>query len=261
MVKHKTAPRLDARGSTHPNKLRVPQHRRKTRRKKRIRIPALWPILIKTVAVLVILTVAIVLPWRWINPPTSAFMLATYFSSSKKVRHNWTSLKRISPHLAMAVVASEDQKFPSHHGFDFASIQDAMSDHPSQMRGASTITQQVAKNLFLWNGRSYLRKGIEAYLTVYIELLWSKKRILEVYLNIAEFGPGIYGAQSASKLYFRKSTKYLTPHESVLLAAVLPNPNKMSAAKPSRYVIERASRIRASIRNLGGTQYIAAIIR
>lgn len=188
-------------------------------------------------------------------------MLTTQISSSKPVRHNWVPLKRISPNLVIAVVASEDQKFPNHHGFDFASIQNALTSDPSQPRGASTITQQVAKNLFLWNGRSYIRKGIEAVLTVFIETLWTKKRILEIYLNIAEFGPQIYGAQAASKIYFRKSARYLTPRESALLAAVLPNPKKLSAAKPSQYVIERAGRIQTATRSLGGIGYITTMIR
>src|SRR5690606_5359153 len=129
-------------------------------------------------------------------------------------------------------IAAEDQKFPVHHGFDFDSIADALNERRTRRRGASTISQQVAKNLYLWNGHSYVRKGIEAYLTLWIETLWTKERILAVYLNIAEFGPGVYGAPAASRRYFHKSASRLTLYESALLAAVLPNPKRMSAGRP-----------------------------
>lgn len=200
-------------------------------------------LVINSVLALLVFSIALVLPWRWIEPPTSAFMLQARFFDDQVIHYQWQSLSRISSHLQIAVIAAEDQKFPVHYGFDFDSIADALNEKRTRRRGASTISQQVAKNLYLWNGRSYLRKCIEAYLTLWIELLWTKERILEVYLNIAEFGPGVYGASAASHRFFDKSVNQLTPYESALLAAVLPNPRRMSAARPSHYVRGRAAEI------------------
>lgn len=211
-----------------------------------------WFIVISTL-VLLGGGIALVLPWRWIDPPTSSFILQARLFEDRSIHHQWQSLSRISPHLQMAVMAAEDQKFPVHFGFDFDSIADALNEKRGRRRGASTISQQVAKNLYLWNGRSYLRKGIEAYLTLWVEILWTKERILEVYLNIAEFGPGVYGAQAASRRFFDKPANRLTPYESALLAAVLPNPKRMSADRPSRYVRNRAREILAVIPDLAGS--------
>lgn len=208
-------------------------------------------IIINALLALVVLSIVLVLPWRWMNPPTSAFMLQARFLEGQVIYHRWQPLSGISRHLQRAVIAAEDQKFPVHHGFDFDSIADALNERRTRRRGASTISQQVAKNLYLWNGHSYVRKGIEAYLTLWIETLWTKERILEVYLNIAEFGPGVYGAPAASRRYFHKSASRLTPYESALLAAVLPNPKRMSAARPSRYVRSRAAEILTIMQNMG----------
>lgn len=205
---------------------------------------------------LVLLSVLVVLPWRWLALPTSAFMLAERWQSNHEIDYRWMPLARISPQLAIAVVASEDQKFPDHHGFDLDSIMDALSSGRKRVRGASTISQQVAKNLYLWGGRSYLRKGIEAYLTLLIESLWPKRRILEVYLNVAEFAPGVYGAEAASQRLFDKPANRLSLHESSLLAAVLPNPKRMRATAPSEYVSNRARDIRLEVRHLGGPGYL-----
>jgi monofunctional biosynthetic peptidoglycan transglycosylase len=157
------------------------------------------------------------------------------------------------------VVAAEDQKFPSHHGFDFESISKAIRDRFSRPRGASTISQQVAKNLFLWRERSLLRKGLEAYLTVLIESLWPKRRVLEVYLNVAEFGPGIFGAGAASELLLGKPATQLTLDDAALLAAVLPSPRRMSPRHPSQYVRKRAVEIEEAVRSLGGARYLAGL--
>ena len=211
-------------------------------------------------AAAVFVSIALVLPWRWFAPPTSAFMLREQFTGdSGEVRYQWTSWENISPHLALAVVAAEDQKFPHHFGFDFESIADALEESAGRRRGASTITQQVAKNLFLWPGRSYFRKGVEAYLTVLIESLWTKRRILEIYLNVAEFGPGTFGAEAAGRRFFGKPARRLSPWEASLLAAVLPSPKRMSADRPSAYVRGRARDIRAWMRKLGGERYLKAI--
>ena len=206
-----------------------------------------------------LLTILMVLPWRWLAPPTSAFMLREQVVNDNAIHYRWVSWDRISPHLAIAVVASEDQKFPVHHGFDFESILQALEEKKNRRRGASTISQQVAKNLFLWPGRSYVRKGLEAYLTLLIETLWPKRRILEMYLNVAEFGPGMFGAEAASRRFFRKPASRLSLREASLMAAVLPNPKKMSAGRPSAYVIGRAWEIRTWVRKLGGARYLSGL--
>ena len=192
----------------------------------------------------VLLSVLAVVTLRWVNPPTSAFMLETRLTAlsegdqAYRTDYEWVDLENISPHAAIAVVASEDQQFPFHAGFDLNSIRESVraseKGKKKHLRGASTISQQVAKNLFLWNGYSFLRKGLEAYLTVIMELTWPKERILEVYLNIAEFGRGIYGVQAASERFFHKPAARLSSSEAATLAAVLPNPIKMHADKTFR---------------------------
>lgn len=193
---------------------------------------------------------------RFVNPPTSAVIFAWQLSSGERARFQWRALDQISPHLQIAVITSEDQKFPHHMGFDIASIKQALGSGNGRPRGASTITQQVAKNLFLWNGRSYLRKVIEAWFTLLIEMVWPKQRILEIYLNIAEFGEGVYGAEAAARTFYGQSAQELTPWQSAVLAAVLPNPKVMSATTPSAYVQSRAATIVAMSRQLGGTRYL-----
>lgn len=205
------------------------------------------------------LPIGTVLLLRWLPPPTSAFMLryrVESFGAKPKLpslRQKWVKWSDISPNLPLAAVAAEDQKFPDHNGFDLESIEEAMEKNAKgkRIRGASTISQQTAKNLFLWPGRSYLRKGVEAYFTVLLELLWPKRRILEVYVNIAEFGEGIYGAQAAAETFFRKSPARLSAGEAALLAAVLPNPKKLRADRPSAYVRERQEWILGQMGQLG----------
>lgn len=210
-----------------------------------------------------ILPAVIIVALRWLPPPTTAFMLESRLESllsdrSQPMRYQWTPWSEISPHLPLAVVAAEDQKFLRHWGFDFDSIAKAMESNKKgkQLRGASTISQQVAKNLFLWPGRSYLRKGLEAYFTVLIELLWPKKRILEIYVNIAQFGDGIYGAHAAATSIFRKKPVALRAGEAALLAAVLPNPLVLKANKPSAYVLERKRWIMGQMRQLNGPAHL-----
>lgn len=209
--------------------------------------------------IFILTSVLLVLPLRWMDPPLTAFMLKDWWSSDRWPAQEWVSLDRISPQLRIAVIASEDQLFPLHHGFDLKMIADAMEESPARRRGASTISQQVAKNLYLWSGRSYLRKGVEAWFTLLIETMWPKERILEVYLNIAEFGRGIYGAGAASKRLFGKSPDSLNRYESSLLAAVLPNPKWRKANRPSPYVRKRAVEIMLAIRDLGGISYLQQI--
>jgi len=201
----------------------------------------------------------ILLPLRWIPPPTSAFMLR----HAGPVKHRWVPWREISPEVAVAVVAAEDQKFPDHHGFDFASISSALSGEEERRtgrpRGASTISQQVAKNLFLWPGRSWLRKGLEAWLTLWIEWLWPKRRTLEIYLNVAEFGPGIFGIGAASVAFFGTPPAQLDAAQAARLAAVLPDPRRLKVIDPGPYAIARAAQIREQVAMLGGPAYLRGL--
>jgi monofunctional biosynthetic peptidoglycan transglycosylase len=216
-----------------------------------------------------LLSVLAVLTLRFIPPWTTAFIMearvTSWFDDDPrpwKLQREWRDLDAISPQVQLAVIAAEDQRFFQHAGFDFRQIRKALERRPTvagrngRPRGASTISQQVAKNLFLWNGRSWVRKGIEAWFTVLVELLWPKQRILEVYLNIAEFGRGIYGVEAASQAFYRKSAARLSRAEGARLAAVLPNPIRLRADKPSKYVQRRQREIEAQMRALGGTAYL-----
>lgn len=172
---------------------------------------------------------------------------------------DWVSMDEISPWMGLAVIAAEDQTFPDHWGFDVAAIEKALSHNErneNRIRGASTLSQQTVKNLFLWEGRSWLRKGLEAGLTVGVETVWSKKRILTVYLNIAEFGEGVFGVEAAAQRYFGKPASRLTQSEAALLAAVLPNPLRFKAEAPSGYVRSRQAWILRQMRQLGGESFM-----
>jgi monofunctional biosynthetic peptidoglycan transglycosylase len=234
--------------------------RRRGFRLPRLPVPRGWRQVAALAALAAIAAPALaILVLRWLPPPTTAFMLL----HEGEPRHRWVAWPEISPHVAVAVLASEDQKFPHHHGFDFASISSALSGDERRRlqirRGASTISQQVAKNLFLWPGRSLLRKGLEAGLTLWIEALWPKRRILEVYLNIAEFGPGIFGVGAASAAYFGASPGQLGPYEAARLAAVLPDPRRLHVVDPGPYALERAAWIREQVAMLGGPAYLRGL--
>ncbi|WON76530.1 monofunctional biosynthetic peptidoglycan transglycosylase [Serratia sp. UGAL515B_01] len=199
--------------------------------------------------------------------PFSAVMVERQISAwlegdfSYVAHSNWVSMDNISSNMVLAVMAAEDQKFPAHWGFDIAAIEKAISHNekrPARIRGASTISQQTAKNLFLWDGRSWLRKGLEVGLTAGIELAWTKRRILTVYLNIVEFGDGIFGVEEASQRFFNKSANRLTASEAALLAAVLPNPHRFKVNAPSGYVIRRQQWILRQMRQLGGEGFVKA---
>jgi monofunctional biosynthetic peptidoglycan transglycosylase len=211
-------------------------------------------------------TIAAVAAFRWIDPPLTAFMVqsrvgALFSSKPYEFRHEWRDWDQISKNAALAVIASEDQMFPEHSGFDFKQIDKALEarERGRRVRGASTISQQVAKNLFLWPGQSWFRKGLEAGITVLIEACWSKQRILEVYLNVAEFGRGTYGVQAASRRFFRKDASRLTRQDAALLAAVLPAPKRFKVDAPSRYVRYRQAWIVRQMDALGGTSYLAEL--
>ena len=226
---------------------------------RRTRFSRLRRLFWRALLLVVALTLLPVVCLRWIPPPTSAFMMEKRIDSffgggpPKLIRYRWVGWESISPQMRLAVVAAEDQKFPHHWGFDFDSIADAVQHEGprGRLRGASTITQQVARNLFLWPGRSYVRKGLEAYFTLFLELLWPKRRILEVYLNIAQFGDGVYGASAASGTFFGKRPMELQTQEAALLAAVLPNPIRLHVRNPSAYVRERAGWIEEQMAQLG----------
>jgi monofunctional glycosyltransferase len=215
----------------------------------------------------VLLTAIPVLVLRWLHPLTSAFMLEAQAQAALanqrgyRTDYRWVSLEHISRNAAVAVIASEDQLFPFHGGFDYDSIRDAVqaSERGKRLRGASTISQQVAKNLFLWPGHSFVRKAFEAYFTVLIEALWPKERILEMYLNVAQFGDGIYGVQAAAERFWHTPALGVTSEEAALLAAVLPNPHLLHADRPSAYVLERRDWILEQMRELGGAGYLRSV--
>jgi len=204
---------------------------------------------------------------RWIDPPTTAFIVedrvTAWWNSEPgyKFQRHWVDWPQISPSVKLAVVASEDQRFAEHFGFDFVEIEHALEQrsHGVSNRGASTITQQTAKNLFLWPGQSWIRKGLEAYFTLVIETFWSKTRILEVYLNVAEFGPGVFGVGAASEHFFRQSAARLNRSQSALLAAVLPNPTLLRVNAPSRYVRTRQAWILQQMNAIGGEHHLTEL--
>ena len=220
--------------------------------------------LLSMLLAVLLLAAASVLLLRWWPPPTSAFMLEARAAAlahgehDYRTRYQWVSLEQISPQAALAVIASEDQQFPFHAGFDFKSIREAVRAHErggKRLRGASTISQQVAKNLFLWSGHSFVRKALEAMFTVMIEAAWPKERILETYLNIAEFGRGIYGVEAAAHVFFHKDAARLNSGEAALLAVVLPNPRLLRVEAPSQFVLAQRDWTLHQMANLGGPAY------
>lgn len=210
--------------------------------------------ILKLIGWFLLVTVLWVLLYKWVPVPATPLMAIRYFEhTDEAVKHDWVPMEEISPNLQLAVVASEDQNFLNHNGFDYAAIQKAIKDNKSgkRTRGASTISQQTAKNAFLWPHRSWIRKGFEVYFTFLIELFWSKERILEVYLNSIEMGRGVYGAEAASKHWFGKSAAQLSAYEAAALAAVLPNPREYRANPASSYIQQRKNWIVRQMQNLG----------
>lgn len=207
------------------------------------------------------LTLILVLPLRWFNPPVTAFMLLHNPATLDGTQYEWRDRAELGDAFALAVMAAEDQNFPNHHGLDVDAIAQALDEREQsgRLRGASGISQQLVKNLYLWPNRSLIRKGFEAYLAVAIEVLLPKKRILELYLNIVELGPGLYGAPAAAQIYFGVSAAQLSPAQAALLAAVLPNPRVMKAGAPSTYVLERQRWIAEQAARLGREGWLSAI--
>lgn len=231
----------------------------KPRRRRWLRWIFLWLPLLFVVAS--VLQVAVL---RFVDPPLTAFMVGRYIEAWGEgdrgfaLAYSWRDTDQISKQLPLALVAAEDQNFPAHSGFDFKAIEKARAHNAKgrKVRGASTISQQLAKNLFLWRGRSWVRKGLEVWYTVLIETLWPKERIIEVYANVIEYGDGVYGAQAAARRFYGKDASRLTAAEAARLAAVLPNPRKYSVAKPGPYVQRRSRSIERQMRALGGPAYL-----
>jgi monofunctional glycosyltransferase len=197
---------------------------------------------------------------RWINPPITITQLTNWIEGNG-LKRDYIKFEDMSPNIRLAVMASEDQLFPDHNGFDLKSIQKALtSNSKKRIRGASTISQQVAKNVFLWQGRGWVRKGLEAYFTFMIEMVWSKQRILEMYLNVSEMGKGIFGIEAAAQKNFKKPAKRLTRTEAAMIAACLPNPKKYSVQPPSNYINRRYPWILNQMRNLEGDKDVEKLL-
>lgn len=222
----------------------------------------MWRIIKRIFWILFIAQLVYIVLLRWVDPPITITQLVSVFSG-EGLNRDMVSAEEVSPNARLAVMASEDQLFPDHSGFDFKNIEKALAYNqkkPGRIRGASTISQQVAKNVFLWQGRSWFRKGLEVYFTFMIELIWGKKRIIDVYLNVAEMGEGIYGIEAASRHYFNKPALKLTRREAALIAAALPNPVKYKVVPASRYVNARAGWIQRQMQNLDGDPDVARIV-
>jgi monofunctional glycosyltransferase len=209
-------------------------------------------ILLWAIGALLVASVFLVALYREVPPPATPLMLIRMAEGYGLVK-SWRSLDAISPHLVRAVLTSEDQKFCEHHGFDWDAIREAWQRYRKgrgKLRGASTVSMQTAKNVFLWPGRDWVRKALEAYFTVLIELVWGKERIIEMYLNVVEWGPGIYGAEASAQFHFHKTARALTAEEAARLAAILPDPLQWSASHPEQYVADRAAFIREQMPDL-----------
>lgn len=217
-------------------------------------IKRIFRFIFKILLGLFLFSIFIVVVYKWVPVPFTPLMAIRYFENpGEDIQHDWEPIENISRHLQLAVIASEDQNFINHSGFDFEAIQKAMDDNRSgrKIRGASTISQQTSKNVFLWPGRTWFRKGVEAYFTFLIEMLWSKERILEVYLNSIEMGKGVYGAQAAAQFWFHKNASQLSAYEAAAIAAVLPNPRQYRANPASSFIQRRKNWIVGQMQNYG----------
>jgi len=222
-----------------------------------------WRWIGRMLLVFFIYSVGLVLIYRmvpvWVTPLMGIRLVEQLWDKDKEAHlaKDWVSFDRISPHMVQAVVAAEDQKFLDHFGFDTEAIKKALEGNKAgkNVKGGSTISNQTAKNVFLWPGRNYLRKGLEAYFTLLIEVFWSKERIMEVYLNVIEMGDGIYGVEAASQTFYKKPAAELSKSEAAMIAAVLPNPRRWSPTKPTGYNYQRQSWILRNMNNLGPVKF------
>jgi monofunctional glycosyltransferase len=225
-------------------------------------IPRVWRKIKKWALILFIAQFAYIIILKWVNPPVTITQISNLFEGDG-FKRDYVHTNNISYQAKLAVIASEDQAFPDHSGFDWKSIEKARKYNerkPGRVRGASTISQQTAKNVFLWQGRSWFRKGLEVYFTFMIEKIWGKKRILDMYLNVIEMGPGIFGIEAASQQYFNKSAKNISRQEASMIAACLPNPKKYAVKPASPYVRARSGRIVRQMGNLQSDPDIKKII-
>ena len=261
------APPVEVTPAAYPDPLQdplynpAPQAFERPRRRRRRRRSWTMRLLRGAVALVVLwlmLTIALVLPWGYLPLPTTSFMLQSAWQNRRPYSYRWTAYRKIPPEMALAVIAAEDQRFPTHNGFDFEEIGAALRDYQQggSLRGASTISQQVAKNLYLWPGRSAIRKGVEVWFTYWIELLWSKERILTVYLNVAQMGDHTFGVGAASRQFFEVKPQELAEEEAALLAASLPNPELYRVAEPSAQMYDKQDWILLQMYQLGGNEYL-----
>lgn len=228
-------------------------------------VPKAWRRLKKVVIILFIAQLVYLILLRWVNPPITLTMISRWVSTwgtDRQFHKTWVDYDEISQHAKLAVLASEDQLFPDHNGFDFKSIEKAMKHNQKskKIRGASTISQQVAKNVFLWQGRSWFRKGLEVYFTFMIEHLWGKERILEMYLNVAQMGDAIFGIEAASQQYYHKNAASLNREQAAMIAACLPNPIKYTVVPPARFTVWKQHKILVQMRFLSGDPDISALV-
>lgn len=224
-------------------------------------IPRLWRKIKRFLLILFIAQFVYIILLRWINPPITMTQLVSWVSGHG-LKRDYVSRKNISPAAKLAIISAEDQLFPDHNGFDFKSIEKAMKHNQKSksLRGASTISQQVAKNVFLWQGRSWIRKGLEVYFTFMIELVWNKKRILQMYMNVAQMGDGVYGIEAAAQKYFKKPASDLTRQEAAMIAACLPNPVRYTVKPVSSYVRYRSGWIMRQMNNLDQDADVRVIV-
>ena len=225
--------------------------------------PRLWRIFKRVFIILFLLQLVYIFLLKWVDPPITLTQLGNWISGNG-LKRDYVDMKEISPYAKLAVMSSEDQLFPDHNGFDWKSIEKAIAYNkkkPNRVRGASTISQQVAKNVFLWQGRSWIRKGLETYFTFMIELVWGKKRILEMYLNVTEMGTGIFGIEAASQEYFKKPAKKLLRQEAAMIAACLPNPKKFTIKPLSKNVAVRYPWVLRQMTNLQGDPDVQALLQ
>ena len=223
----------------------------------------IWRFIWKTFLILFIAQIIYIIVLKWINPPFTPTQLSAWIGGDG-LKRDYVGYDEMSYQIKLAVIASEDQMFPDHDGFDWKNIEKAMKYNqkkPGRIRGASTITQQVAKNVFLWQGRSWIRKGLEVYFTKMIEWVWGKRRILEMYLNVVEMGKGIYGVEAASNSYFKKPAKNLNRKQAAMIAACLPNPKKYSVLPPTSYVVVKSGWIMRQMNNLERDADVRQVIK
>jgi monofunctional glycosyltransferase len=225
-------------------------------------IKRVWHYLKRIFVILFVAQLVYIIILRWVFPPMTTIQLGSLIAGYG-MKRDYVSFDQMSPNAGLAVIAAEDQLFPVHNGFDWKSIEKALKHNekkPKRVRGASTISQQVAKNVFLWNGRSWFRKALEVYFTFMIELVWGKQRILEVYLNVAEMGKGVFGIEAASRLYFKKSASKLSGTQAAMIAACLPNPKKYAVKPMSAAVKRRYPWVEGQMQNLAPDKDIQLLL-